>query len=105
MNKEILDKVDEIINVIENSKEYQKYLLLQKEIKKDKELTSLINKVRILQQDYIHKRIKKEVLDKETKELNNYPLYREYTNTLQEINNIYGIIENILNNYFQEKMN
>lgn len=105
MNKEILDKVDEIINVIENSKEYQKYLLLQKEIKKDKELTSLINKVRILQQDYIHKKIKKEVLDKETKELNNYPLYREYTNTLQEINNIYGIIENILNNYFQEKMN
>lgn len=105
MNKDILDKIDEIINIIENSDDYKKYLSLKESIKNNKELTTLINKVRILQQDYLHKRINKTLLDEKTKELNNNPLYREYINTLSEINNIYGIIETSLNNYFQEKLN
>lgn len=105
MNKEISKKIDEIINEIENSKEYQKYLILKDKISKDKELTSLINKVRIAQKDYVHHLIKKDELDDFTHELNDYPLYREYMNTLSEINNTYGIIELSLNNYFQSKLN
>ena len=105
MNKEILDKIDEIISIIENSIDYQKYLSLKESIKNNKELTKLINEVRILQQDYLHKKVEKKVLDKKTKELNDDPLYREYINTLSEINNIYKIIETSLNNYFQTKMN
>ena len=105
MNKDILEKIDEIINIIENSEDYQKYLSLKEKIKNNGELTKLINEVRILQQDYLHKRINKTLLDEKTKELNNNPIYREYINTLSEINNIYGIIETNLNNYFQIKMN
>ena len=44
-------------------------------------------------------------LDELTKELNNDPLYREYNNTLYEINNTFAIIENSLNNYFNSKLN
>ena len=105
MNKDILDKIDEIINIIENSDDYKKYLSLKESIKNNKELTTLINEVRILQQDYLHKKVEKKVLDKKTRELNDNPLYREYINTLSEINNIYKIIETSLNNYFQTKMN
>ena len=103
-NKEILDKVDEIIKEIENSSDYQKYLLLKDEINNNKELVLLINKVRQMNKDYTHKLVKKEELDSVTNELNNHPLYREYLNTISVINNEFSIIENTINNYFKKKL-
>ena len=105
MNKEILLKIDEINNIIENSDEYQKYLDLKDKIANNKELMQLINEVRLLQKDTLHHVKDKHELEEVTKELNSYPLYREYINTLYEINNIYNIIESSLNNYFKDKLN
>ena len=105
MNKEITNKIDEIIKEIETSEVYKKYLLLQEKISNNKELMELINKVKVMQKDVIHKKKDKEELDKLMDELNNHPLYREYNNTLSEINNTYGIIESSLNNYFNKIMN
>ena len=105
MNSEILNKIDEIIGDIENSDDYKKYLLLKDKIAKNKELMSLINKVRIMQKDYAHQLVTKDELDQLINELNSYPLYREYNNTLYEINNVYNILETSLNNYFQIKLN
>lgn len=105
MNKEVNDKIDEIINEIETSDIFKKYLLLKDKISNNKELMELINKVRIMQKDYLHKKVSKEKLDIMVNELNNHPLYREYNNTLYEINNTYGIIESNLNNYFYQLLN
>ena len=105
MNKEIENKIDEIINEIESSPDYKKYLSLKEQIKNNKELMELINKVRVMQKDVLHKEKKKEDLEKLVDELNNHPLYREYNNTLYEINNTYGIIESSLNNYFDNIVN
>lgn len=105
MNKEIENKIDEIINEIESSPDYQKYLSLKEQIKNNKELMELINKVRVMQKDVLHKKKTKEDLEKIVDELNNHPLYREYNNTLYEINNTYGIIESSLNNYFDNIVN
>lgn len=103
-NTLILKKLDEIINEIETSEEYKKYLVLKDEIKKNKELVLLINKVRQLNKDYSHKLVKKEELDRLTNELNNHPLYREYLNTISVINNELSIVENAINNYFRKKL-
>ena len=105
MNKEIDKKIDEIINEINNSPLYKKYLDLQDKISHNEELMELINKVRVMQKDYLHKKVSKEKLDNLVNELNNHPLYREYSNTIYEINNIYGIIESNLNNYFNRIVN
>ncbi len=105
MNKEVLDKVDEIISLINDSDDYKKYLLLKEKISKNKELSKLINEVRVLQKDVVHHLNKKDELNEKNKELNNHPLYREYNNTLYEINNTYGIIESKLNKYFTSKLN
>lgn len=104
MNDKILAKIDEIVNEIETSEEYQKYLSLKEQIAKNKELMLLINKVRLLQKDYVHHLASKNELDLITEELNSYPIYREYNNVLSELNNTYAIIENSLNNYFQNKL-
>ena len=103
-NQKILNKLDEIINEIESSDEYKKYLLLKEEIGKNKELVILINKVRQLNKDYLHNLVKKEDLDTVTNELNNHPLYREYLNNISVINNKLSIVENTINNYFKKKL-
>lgn len=105
MNNEIIKKVDEIILEIENSEVYKKYLLLKENISNNKELMELINKVRVMQKDVLHKKVKQEELENIVNELNNHPLYIEYNNTLYEINNVYGIIESSLNNYFEKILN
>lgn len=105
MNNKILTKIDEIINEIENSPEYQKYLMLKEKISNNKELMELINRVRVLQKDYVHHLSSKEEIDELTRKLNDDPLYREYSNTLADLNNTYAIIETSLNNYFKSKLN
>ena len=105
MNKEILEKIDEIIQIIETSPEYLKYLDLKEKIKNHKELMELINRVRVMQKDVLHKKNNQNELDKLLNELNNNPLYREYNNVIYEINNTYSIVENSINNYFEKIVN
>ena len=105
MNKEILNKVDEIIAIIKNSPDYQKYLVLQEKMNNNCELKKLIDEVKILQKRVVNGLEKESVLDEKVQLLENNPLYREYNNTLSEINNQFAIIENTLNNYFDSKFN
>ena len=105
MNKEILEKIDEIINLIEQSTEYKKYLLLKEKMNDNKEIKRLINEIKVLQKDVTHKLDKKDLLKEKMDKLNSFPLYREYNNTLSELNNTYAIIESMINNYFSDKLN
>ena len=84
-NEAILNKIDEIIKEIEDSYNYQKYLKLK-------------------QKDYVHHLCSKEELDNIINELNNHPLYREYLNKIDNINNTYSIIDNTINNYLKKKL-
>lgn len=105
LNNKILKKIDEIILVIEESDEYQKYLCLKEQMQKDNNLIKLINEVKVLQKDVVHHLEKKELLNQKITELNNYPLYREYSNVLFELNNTYSLLETMINNYFNNVMN
>lgn len=105
MTNDILLKVDELLSLIKNSSIYQKYLLLQEKMENNIELKSLISEVRSLQKEIVNGYHKEYVLDEKMKLLEDNPLYREYNNTLSEINNLFTIIENTLNNYFDKKFN
>ena len=104
---EVLSKVDEIIDYIENSDNYKKYLLIKEKMDNDQEINNLLNEIRHLQKVLANKYSKEKELELEekNKELNSIPLYREYLNILDELNNIFNIIENGLNNYFYNKLN
>ena len=104
-NREILNKIDEIISKIEQSDNYLKYLDLKDKINKNNELKLLINEIKVLQKDIVHHINKKDLLNSKLKELEENPIYREYNNTIYEINSTYSIIENELNNYFNNKLN
>lgn len=108
MNKEIEDKVIEINNLIKESDNYKKYLSLKEIIKNDKEINEYldyITRIKKLLANNIDVQNNKILLEKYNNLLNNNPLYREYKNTLDEINNTYNIIETTINNYFKDKLN
>ena len=105
LNNDILLKVDELLSLIKESPIYQKYLLLQEKMENNIELKSLINEVRSLQKEIVNGYHKEDILNEKMKLLEDNPLYREYNNTLSEINNLFTIIENTLNNYFDKKFN
>ena len=107
LNKEILEKVDEIVKYIEDTKDYQQYLLIKERMRDDLEINRLLDEIRILQKllaNHYNENLD-EKLQEKTKILHNIPLYREYLNTLDEINNTFNIIENELNHYFEQKLN
>jgi len=104
-DKVILDKVDEIIEVIKKSPNFQKYLLLQEKMNSNQELISLINDVKDLQKMIVNGKDKETELKEKMSLLENNPMYREYNNIVNDINNEFAIVENTLNNYFNKKFN
>lgn len=104
-DKVILEKVDEIIEVIKTSSNYQKYLLLQEKMNSNQELISLIDEVKSLQKMIVNGKDKENELNEKMFLLENNPLYREYNNIVNDINNEFAIVENTLNNYFDKKFN
>ena len=110
MNKEeILLKVEEIANYIKETEEYKKYLKSLDNLNKNQELLSIIENIKKYQQEIVKDKNKEEELDKKIKKnldiLNNNPIYLEYLNYQDEVNNMIIIFENKLNKYFSDIFN
>ena len=106
--KEILDKVDEIVKFIKDTKEYQNYVKAKKLLEEDKELNKLINEIKEYQKSIVRGLNKKELeakIQENLDKLNSSPLYLEYNNNLAEVNNLIVIFENKINKYFEDVFN
>ena len=112
MNNEILDKVDEIITYIKDTKEYKDYILLKEKLESNDKVKSLIREVKSLQQNLV----KAEAYRKDSKklesnynqklsELDKIPLYTDYKNSVEKLNEMYQTIKNRLDDYFNDKLN
>ncbi|MBR3661121.1 MAG: YlbF family regulator [Bacilli bacterium] len=109
MNKEIENKVDNIINYIKNTDSYKNYLKSKELLNNREDLKELIQDIKKLQKNIIKNPKNKVNLQKEiackVKILENDFLYNEYNNNLSEINNMLAILENKLNKYFEDIFN
>lgn len=112
MNSVILAKVDNIIDSIQNSKEYQDYQFLFSKLSHNEQANQLITEVKSLQR----KIVKKEVLKKSTddlqkqlnsllEQLNKIPLYVEFMEKQKMLNQIYQNIKQELDQYFYRILN
>lgn len=107
INKEIEDKLNDIVFCIKDSDEYKKCIEIKKQMDKNSDLTQLITEIKELQKKYIRENddsLKKELQEKE-KQLNQIPIYIEYNNYLREVNEKINLIKESLNEYFDEKLN
>ena len=105
----ILEKTDELVSLIIESSEYQKYQDIKEKMKKDEEVMGLIEEVKSLQKEAVKKSIKNEdveELDKTIEEklviLNKIPIYQEYLDVEEEINVTLQTIKNTIENYINK---
>ena len=112
MNNKIIKEVDKIIDYIKKSDTYKDYIFLEDKLSKHDKANSLINEVKKYQKILVKKELNKEdISDLENKinsnleELNKIPLYVEYINKQEELNDLYQQIKNNLDEYFYSILN
>lgn len=96
MNKEVISKIDTLINTIKSSNEYKEYIELLDKVNLSNEIKELTNEIRLINKKLVlTPSVELEGLLKEKeKELNEIPLYLEYKYKLEELNNMLTIIKN-----------
>ena len=108
-NKEIQNKVLEIVNYIKETDTYKNYLKSKDLLSNDKEITSLIEKIKEYQKEIIKYPNKKDELEIKINKifdiLNTNPTYLEYLEYQDELNNMLTIFENKINKYFYDVFN
>ena len=112
VNKEILDKVDEIVTNIKNGKKYQDYLFLKDKLNNNEKVTILISDIKKIQKEIVKKEVLKqdikeleEELNKKISLLNQIPLYSEFIEVQEDLNNTYQLLKQELDNYFTNLLN
>ena len=102
-----MEELNKIIDYITNSSEYKKCISLKDKMSNNSKLMDKINKVKVLQKKYIKSNdlsIKKE-LDLLIEDLNNEPLYYNYMNNLEKVNEMISFVNDELHNYFYRVIN
>lgn len=112
VNNNITSKIEEIIDFIKDSKEYQDYLFLFDKLSKNDRCNSLIKLVKTLQKELVKKQDQgqnvnelEKKINKLVSELNTIPLYVEFVDKQQDLNKIYQSIKIRLDNYFNDLFN
>ncbi|MBE6157889.1 MAG: YlbF family regulator [Firmicutes bacterium] len=105
MNKEL----DELVSYIKNTSSYKNVISIKEKMDSNEEISQLVKKIKILQKKYVKSNyldsdIKKE-LDTLESRLNEIPIYVEYMNNLEEVNNMIELVKDELNNYFNDLLN
>lgn len=100
MNKEIIEKLEEIVSYIENSNTYQDYQLLKEKLASNQKTNILISKIKekqkeLVKKEYNHENIQKleEELYSLEKELKEIPLYCDFIDKQTELNDIFTNIK------------
>ena len=107
--QKILNKIDELIDILKSSEDYQRYIYLSNEMKKNNTIMSIINDIKKLEQKRVNLDYKKEdtkeidlEIESKKKELNEYPIYVEYNYLKVDLDNTFQSIKSILENNINE---
>ena len=101
MEENVLNKVDDLVDTIKSSEEYQRYLIVSKNMYSNTNIMDKIKKIKKLQKEIINLSSRGEnITSKEQEinllleELNSYPIYVEYEELVSNLNYKYNYIRN-----------
>lgn len=108
----ITNSVNSLFEAINNSKEYQDYLKIKEVLEKDESIISLIDEIKVLQQESVNLEFNGDpkymeidkVIEEKAKILNNNPTYQEYLNKIEEFNDVLTTSSKMLENYVKDKI-
>ena len=106
------NKMEELFQAIEQSREYQSYLNIGRVIEADEEINLLVNEIKELQKksvelEYHHDERYKEIdqeIESKVKNLNNRPIYQEYLRRMDEFNDILAESSHQIEGYVNSKI-
>ncbi len=101
-------ELDNIVKYITNSDEYKRVILLKDKMKSNELVSNLVNEIKLLQMDYVNSEFDLEIknrLDGLNNELNLIPIYIEYNNSLDVVNEMIELVKSSLNSYFDNVFN
>lgn len=106
MVKLLNKKLEEVITVIKDSKDYQECIKLKEKMKKNVELMQLIDTLKTLQKEYVKNGYQdKEKLEEVENKLYEIPIYVTYMERLEKVNQMISYVEDDLNDYFYQLFN
>lgn len=112
MDNIILNKIEEIVNIIKNSDEYKKYIEVSNKMKNNKEIMNLINEVKFLQKNLVKEQsfgndisLIDEEINKKIKRLEEYPIYLEYTYLQEDLDNSISLVKTSIEKYINNITN
>lgn len=109
MEKELNEKLDEIIDYIKNTSAYKNCLIIKKKLTSNVEITETVEKIKSLQKEYVKSNYQdkeiKEKLDKLNSKLQEFPIFITYMNNLEEVNEMLNLLKDELNTYFDNLFN
>jgi len=104
----VYSSLEDIIQYIQNTKEYQMCISLKEKMKDNEEIQSLVKDVKKYQKKYVqsnyHSEIK-EKLDELEKRLSEIPIYVVYLDNLSKVNEMIDYVRDSLNDYFDKLLN
>ena len=111
LSNSVLEKIDEIVNYIEESDNYKKYKEIEKKLEKDSDIMDKINKIKSIQKEIVKLEVNKRDVSHLEKEiddiltvLNTYPIYQEYIYLQEDLNNTFQSIKTIIEKYINDKL-
>ncbi len=103
LSKEVLEKVDELVEIIISSKEYKTYLSIREQLEKNKQINQLIKEIKKEQQYVVKNNLNNKKEDKDLqekiRELKSIPLYNSYLNAIDDLNQYLEPIQ-MIQDYF-----
>ena len=104
MNNKVIDEINNLVNSIKESSIYKEYKDLELKISKNTDIKKLTDEIKsvnkkLVKTPSIELENKLKVLEKE---LNNIPLYIEYKEKVEELNNLLLVIKNKIDNFIKE---
>lgn len=112
MDNDILSKLDEIITIIENSNTYQEYKILKEKLFSNTKIMNIIDAIKTQQQQLVKSKFCNEDISEIEKkltslenELNTYPLYCDFIDRQEELNNIFSDIKDKIQTCIDESIN
>ncbi len=100
----IKKEIDELFNEFENSKLYQDYLNIKKQLNNNNEILNLIEEIKRLQKIIVNTNdlsIETKLNDL-SKQLKSYPIYQNYIDIINRINDELYIISDEFDKYFRK---
>ncbi|MDD6224153.1 MAG: YlbF family regulator [bacterium] len=112
VNAKILKEVEKLVTFIQESDDYQDYLYLSKKLKKHNQALTWMEEIKSIQKQIVRLEVENQdttslekEIEKKEQLLKEIPLYVEFLEKQEILNNYFQIIKQRLDDYFTKKLN